>query len=119
MKLAAIKKFCASLPYAKGEIKWDVDLVYSIGGRMFCVACTDKTGKEVVCFKVDDDRFLEMTDREGFMPAPYLARAKWVQISDLSKIRDAEMKSLIQNSYYLVAAKLSRKLQRELGIQTG
>ena len=41
MNVPAIKKFCAALPHATGDIKWGVDQVYSIGGRMFCVAFVD------------------------------------------------------------------------------
>ncbi len=116
MKVAAIKKFCAGLPGVTGDIKWGVDLVYSVGGRMFCVAFVDQARKETVSFKVDDDLFLQYTDREGFIPAPYLARAKWVQVIDLKRVADAELKSLIKRSHALVALKLTKKLRAELGI---
>ena len=116
MNVAAIKKFCAALPGATGDIKWEVDLVYSVGGKMFCVAFVDQKGNETVSFKVDDDLFLQHTDREGFIPAPYLARAKWVQVIDLKKVSDAELKSLIKRSHELVAMKLSKKRRAELGI---
>ena len=71
MNVPAIKKFCAALPHATGDIKWGVDQVYSIGGRMFCVAFVDTKERATVSFKVDDDLFLAYTDRAGFIPAPY------------------------------------------------
>ena len=37
-----------------------------------------RQGVKGISFKVDDDRFLELTDRDGIIPAPYLARVKWV-----------------------------------------
>ncbi len=83
---------------------------------MFCVACVDSKKRSSVAFKVDDDLFLSYSDREAFIPAPYMARAKWVQIVDLKKISDAELKALIKRSYALVALKLTRKLRTELGI---
>jgi predicted DNA-binding protein (MmcQ/YjbR family) len=116
VNVAAIKKFCEALPGATGDIKWEVDLVYSVGRKMFCVAFVDRDGKETVSFKVDDDLFLQYTDREGFIPAPYLARAKWVQVINLKKVADAEMKSLIKRSHELVAMKLTKKRRAELGI---
>ena len=116
MNVAAVQKFCAGLPGATGDVKWGVDLVYSVGGKMFCVAFADRHGKETVSFKVDDDTFLQHTDRKGFIPAPYLARVKWVQVIDLKKVSDAELKSLIRRSHELVAAKLTKKLRGELGI---
>jgi predicted DNA-binding protein (MmcQ/YjbR family) len=117
LNIKAVKRYCASLPYANGEIKWDVDLVYTIGGKMFAVAFEDRSGNGLVSFKVDDERFLELTDREGFIPAPYLARAKWVQVTDLRAVADAELKSLIRRSHELVLAKLPRKVQTFLAAQ--
>lgn len=116
MNVPAIQKFCAALPHATGDVKWGVDQVYSIGGRMFCVACVDANKRSSVAFKVDDDLFLSYSDRDGFIPAPYLARAKWVQIVDLKKIPDVELRALIKRSYALVGMKLTKKLRTELGI---
>jgi predicted DNA-binding protein (MmcQ/YjbR family) len=116
MNLTTTKKFCAGLPHATADVKWGIDHVYSIGGRMFAVACKTDKGETKVSFKVDDERFLEYTDRPGFIPAPYLARAKWVQISDLSLFADAELKAMLTRSYQLVAAKLTKKQQREFGL---
>ena len=116
MNVPAILKFCATLPHATGDVKWDVDQVYSIGGRMFCVACVDSKKQSSVAFKVDDDLFLSYSDRDGFIPAPYMARAKWVQIIDLKKVSDAELKALIKRSYELVALKLTKKLRAEFGL---
>ena len=116
MNVPAIQKFCAALPHATGDVKWGVDQVYSIGGRMFCVACVDSKKQSSVSFKVDDDLFLSYSDRDGFIPAPYMARAKWVQIIDLKKVSDAELKALIKRSYALVALKLTKKLRAEFGL---
>ncbi len=116
MKLSAVKKFCASLPHATADIKWGVDHVYSIGGKMFAVAFHSETRGSLVSFKVDDDLFLSLTAREGFIPAPYLARAKWVQVTDLERLSAAELKALLQRSYTLVAMKLTRKQRTALGL---
>ena len=116
MNIAAIKKFCDSLPRAKSETKWEVDHVYTIGAKMFAVAMIDRKGQPFVSFKVDDDLFLQISDRPGFIPAPYLARAKWVQVTDLRQVGDVELKALLRRSYDLVTAKLTRKLRAELGL---
>jgi len=121
MNVPAIQKFCAGLTGATSDVKWGADLVHSVGGKMFCVAYESKskeTGKAIanVSFKVDDDLFLQYTDRAGFIPAPYMARAKWVQVTDLKKVSDSELKALITRSHELVAAKLTKKLRAELGI---
>ncbi len=57
----------------------------------------------------------EISDRQS-IPAPYFARAKWVQLKDLSAVSDAEVKAMIKRAYQLVAAKLTKKQQREFGL---
>ena len=116
MNINQIQKFCASLPHALGEHKWEIDFVYTIGAKMFAVVFTDRGGASHVSFKVDDDLFLQYADRPGFIPARYLARAKWVQVKDLKQVGDAELKALIKRSYDLVSLKLTKKLRTELGL---
>lgn len=112
--LGRIKPLCKALPGATFDIKWGADQVYSVGGKMFTVLC--EVGKDApsISFKVEDERFLELTDREGFVPAPYLARAHWVLVKDLKKVGDAELKALVTRSYALVAAKLPKGVREKL-----
>nr|WP_315394081.1 MmcQ/YjbR family DNA-binding protein [uncultured Duganella sp.] len=114
MNIKKAKTLCRSLPGATEDIKWECNLVYSVGGKMFAIteAVDNPTG---ISFKVDDDRFLELTDRPGIVPAPYLARAKWVYIEDLKAIGDAEAAALLKRAHELVFSKLTKKLQREIG----
>lgn len=86
--------------------------MFSVGGKMFAATHTDY---RTMSFKVDGDRFLELTDRPGMIAAPYLARHKWVQIADPKLVNREEAIALIQRSYQLVFAKLTKKLQREIG----
>ena len=81
---------------------------------MFAVVGDPSHKESGIGFKVDDHRFLELTDREGIIPAPYLARAKWVLVQDAKRLGDAELKTLIARSRELVVAKLPKKLQLEL-----
>jgi predicted DNA-binding protein (MmcQ/YjbR family) len=111
-----LKKACASLPGATTDVKWGADLVYSVGGKMFAVFLT-KDGKTPISppsFKVNDDLFLAFTGRPGIVPAPYLARHKWVMLQTASSMSDAELAQCLTRSYELVRAKLSKKLQKEL-----
>jgi predicted DNA-binding protein (MmcQ/YjbR family) len=117
MTPAAVRKFCAALPAATRDIKWQVDEVYSVGGKMFAVINT-VPATPTLSFKVDQELFLPLTDREGIIPAPYMARAKWIQLSHPGVLPDAELKSLLKRSHALVAAGLTAKARRELGIET-
>jgi predicted DNA-binding protein (MmcQ/YjbR family) len=113
MNITKAKALCRSFPGATEDTKWGADLVFSVGEKMFAVTELDDKAKGI-SFKVDDDRFLELTDRPGIIPAPYLARARWVYIEDLKSISDAEAGALLKRSYELVFAKLTKKLQREI-----
>ena len=110
------RRYCSTLPAATQDIKWGADLCFSVGGRMFAVTCLKSGRASGFSFKVDDHRFLELTDRPGIGPAPYLARAKWVQVTASEALTDREAEALLARSHALVAARLTRKLQRELGL---
>ena len=106
---------CNALAGVTEEILWDNDRVFKVGGKMFFCgdASDDPAGR--FSFKVADERFLELTDLPGVIPAPYLARAKWVQIDPVEcALGDDELAVLISNSYELVFARLTKKAQRSI-----
>ena len=113
MDFEAAKNLCRTFPGCTEDIKWEHDTVFSVGGKMFA-ATNAAAPAEGFSFKVDDERFLELTDRPGIVPAPYLARAKWVYVTAQAHLDDAEAAALLRRSYELVFAKLTRKLQREI-----
>jgi len=115
MNEVALRRLVQAWPGVEAQIKWQDDLVFSVAGKMFCVVCI--TGRETgkLSFKVDDERFLEFTDRPGFRPAPYLARARWVTVDDPVGQEATELRALIRTSYELVRARLPKRQQRELG----
>ncbi|QGZ40486.1 putative DNA-binding protein (MmcQ/YjbR family) [Pseudoduganella flava] len=113
MNIEKAKKFCAGLHGATQDVKWECFLVFAVGGKMFAMTHVDpKVGW--ISFKVDDDAFLALTDRPGIIPAPYLARAKWVQIENPKAVSDAEAQELLRRSHEIVFGKLTKKLQREI-----
>lgn len=113
MNLKKAKALCRSLPGTQEDVKWGCHLVFSIGSKMFAITDVD-TDSSSIRFKVDDERFLELTDRPGIEPSPYLARSKWIQINDARALSDTEAAELLKRSYELVFSKLTKKLQREI-----
>ena len=106
--------FCAAWPGVTRSIKWEVDLVYSVGGKMFVVMCTLGPERGRFSFKVDTDRFLELTEQPGMMPAPYMARAFWVSVTEPERFATAELQAFVKRSYELVRANLPKKTQAAL-----
>lgn len=113
MDFEAAKALCRSFAGCTEDIKWGDDLVFSVGEKMFAVTANAVPATSM-SFKVDDERFLELTDRPGIIPAPYLARAKWVRVDAGAALSDEEAAQLLRRSYELVFAKLTKKLQREI-----
>jgi predicted DNA-binding protein (MmcQ/YjbR family) len=109
MNLDALRKFCASLPGATVDIKWGADECHCVGGRMFAVFGPKEQGERNVSFKCDAGRFLELTDVPGIVPAPYLARAHWVQVRDARALTDAQARELLSRAHAIVFAKLTRR----------
>ena len=109
-----LRKICSSLPAVTEDVKWGNDLVFSVGDKMFCVASLEPPFS--CSFKVSDDAFDELSNQQGFMPAPYMARAKWVLVTDPSKLNKKEWEKNIKRSYELVKGKLTKKLREKLGI---
>lgn len=111
----ALRALLEPLPGVASSMKWDDDLVFTVGGKMFCALCLAGRERGKLSFKVERERFLEMTDRPGVRPAPYLARAFWVALDDPGVLPVTELRELLLIAYRLVFAGLTRKLQRELG----
>jgi predicted DNA-binding protein (MmcQ/YjbR family) len=112
MNIESLREYCLSLPHTTEDVKWGADICFSIGGKMFCVSGFNKPMK--VSLKVSDEEFEEMSAGPGVIPAPYLARHKWVLISEEAGLTDKQWTHYIAQSYDLIKGKLSKKLQKEL-----
>lgn len=112
MNIESLRKLCLSLPGVTEDIKWESDLCFSVGGKMFCVTAADV--ESGVSFKVREEEFREMTQREGIIPAPYMARYKWVYVLEFEWLSDAAWEHFIRQSYELVKETLPQKIQPSL-----
>ena len=112
MHLENLRDFCLSIKGVTEDVKWGSDLCFLVGGKMFCV--TNLDGEPRISFKVPDTAFDELISTGEIIPAPYMARNKWVQVQCWNRFTDAAWETYIQQSYGLVKAKLTKKQQREI-----
>ena len=112
--IEALRNICLSFPAATEDVKWESNLCFCIGGKIFCIANLEPP--HTFSFKVTDDEFDELSETDGFQPAPYLAKAKWVLVTDASRISSKELKSYLRRSYDLIKAKLTRMQKKNLDI---
>ena len=103
----ALRSFCKKLPGVTENVKWGDDLCFLVANKIFCM--TGFNPPLSLCVKVPDDEFDELSSREGFIPAPYLARYKWVVIKDATRLSKKEIEHYVVQSYELKKSKLSKK----------
>ena len=105
MTIETIRQICRSFPGATEDVKWGNDLVFSVGGKMF--VAIDLGPPHSLAFKCSPEKFAELVEREGVIPAPYLARAMWVQEPELGEaLSRRELEPLLKGAYDLVVARL-------------
>ena len=109
-----VRNFCLSLPHTTEKIQWGNDLLFRIGDKMYCVLCLEPDMRVKVSFKCTPERFAELVEIEGIIPAPYMARNHWVSLVEMNALRQSEIKELIRGSYQMVKNKLPKKAQAEL-----
>ncbi|HVP42090.1 MAG TPA: MmcQ/YjbR family DNA-binding protein [Terriglobales bacterium] len=115
MNIDAIRQFCMSLPHATEQVQWVRDLVFKVGGKMFCVVNLEpQRGEVLMSFKATEEEFITLQEIEGIVPAPYMARNKWVALERMDALPASELKRLLRTSYELVFAKLPKKEQDRL-----
>jgi len=108
-----IRDLCLSFPRATEEEVWTDDLTFKVAGKMF--AHTPLIPARVwLSFKASPEKFAELTERPGIIPAPYLARAQWVALETRDAIPPQELAALLRESYDMVVAKLPRKTREAL-----
>ena len=110
-----MRTFCLSLPHATEDVQWEHNLLFRIAGKMFCIANLEPgMSPTKIAFKCTPEKFTELVEVEGIIPAPYMARNHWVAMIEMDALRQAEIKELIQESYQLILEKLPKKTQAGL-----
>lgn len=110
-----VRTFCLSLPHTTEKIQWVHDLLFCIGGKMYCVVNLEPgLSPTRIALKCTPERFAELIEIDGIIPAPYMARNHWVAFTEMDALRQPEIAELIQTSYQIVLNKLSKKMQTQL-----
>lgn len=113
MDLDSIRNYCLSLPHATEDIQWGNDLLFRISGKIFTGISLEPPHS--LSLKCTPEKFDELIELDGIIPAPYTARNKWVMLERLDALSDSDLKRLIRISYDMIYAKLTKKAQAELG----
>lgn len=112
-------KLCRALPKTTHVEQWGGASVWKIGGKIFAVCSNWGQGGNTdakISFKCSDMSYDLLRQQKGIIPAPYLARAKWVQIETAKALSDKDIGAYIETAHRLVAAKLTKAKRAELGL---
>lgn len=103
-----VREVCLSFPGCTEHVIWGSDLTFKVGGKMFAHTVLEPA-PVWLSFKTAPEKFFELSERADIIPAPYLARAKWVALETREALAAEELAALLRESYELVVAKLPKK----------
>lgn len=119
MTYEEFNKFCKSLPATTYVVQWGGSHVWKVGGKLFAVGgWSKKSNKPAFTFKTSDQNYHFLEEKPGYQPAPYLASRgmKWIQQYDASDKEDEELIYYLTESHRIVSLGLTKKKQKELGL---
>lgn len=109
MNVDFVREYCLSLARATESLQWGETLCFRIGrgGKIFAMLSLNEVPPGL-SLKTDPERFAELTEIEGIVPARYVGRYKWITLERLDVLAAHELQSLIKNSYHMVAQKMPK-----------
>jgi len=111
------ENFIGNLQAVEIVHQWGNASVGKVGGKIFSIYSVWGEGKNwKIGFKCSDLSFKMLPELEGIFPAPYLARAKWVQVLQNSELGQDDIEAYIIEAHRLIASKLTKKSRQELGL---
>jgi predicted DNA-binding protein (MmcQ/YjbR family) len=125
MDVERLRAFLLTLPHTVETRQWGNNLVFwvgdkAIGGKMFALINLDDPGPRLartdLSFATDPERFHQLLEIEGIIPAPYLARAHWIAVQSLNAnaITRTELQDLLREANTIVHAKLPTRVRTTL-----
>jgi len=121
MDAERIRTLLLKLPNVVETMQWGANLVFwvgdkAIGGKMFAVVDLDGKGGPLMSYAAGPERFAELVEQEGIVPAPYLARAHWVAVERWDIFRPNEWMRELEAAHAIVHAKLPKRTRDVLAM---
>ncbi|PTN10702.1 MmcQ/YjbR family DNA-binding protein [Mangrovibacterium marinum] len=114
MNIEDLRDYCMSKKGTTEEFPFDeTTLVFKVMGRMYVL--TDLESEFAINLKCDPDKAVELREQyASITPAFHMNKTHWATIRINGTLSDAQLQKWIDESYQLVAAKLTRKQKEEL-----
>lgn len=115
MHIEAFREYCLRKPGVEETFPFDAStLVYKVMGKMFALCDVDEfTGFNAKC---DPERAVELREQypEGIIPGYHSNKKHWNTVLIDAGVPESLQRGLIDHSYDLVVAGLTKKLKAEL-----
>ena len=116
-----IREFCLGLPHVTESVNWGHHLVFWVGdkaidGKMFALIHLDDAGTGVLWFHCGAERYPELLEIEGIIPAPYMARAHWITVERWDVLRQREFEDELRRAHALIYEKLPKRAKAILAM---
>jgi len=118
LKYEEFNDYCGSFKATSHVVQWGDSHVWKVVDKVFAIGGWQDKDEPGITFKVSDIAYEMLRDMPGLRPAPYLASRgmKWIQHYEKPGLSDEELKSYIAESYRIVSLGLTKKKQREFGL---
>lgn len=115
MNYEELHKYCMSLKGATEHFPFDeVTLVIKVQDKMFALLPLDNPETQI-CLKCDPDRAIALREKFSMIvPAYHFNKKHWNSVTMHPEISKNLVYELVNHSYELVVAGLTRKLREEL-----
>jgi predicted DNA-binding protein (MmcQ/YjbR family) len=125
MDAERLRAYILTLPHAVETMHWGANLVFwvgdkAIGGKMFALinldepATAERKSHPILSYAAGADRYSELVEVDGLIPAPYFARIFWVAAERWDAFANAEWQRELRSAYDLTLAKLPPKTRKIL-----
>jgi len=124
MDAERIREFVLRLPLVEETTQWGNNLVFwvgdkAVGGKMFALVNLDEDGRAVMSFSAGPERYHELLENEGVVPAPYMAHIYWVAIERWHALPARDLQELLRAARDLTYEKLPKRTKEVLALPAG
>jgi predicted DNA-binding protein (MmcQ/YjbR family) len=124
MDAERIRNYLLTLPHVVETMQWGANLVFwvgdkAIGGKMFALANLDGDSRAVISYAAGAERYSELLEIEGIIPAPYMARIFWVAAERWDVFRTTEWERELRAAHTITFNKLPPRTHAVLAMPAG
>ena len=123
MNAETTRAFLLALPHVVETVstqsRWGNKLVFrvgeqSAGGKMFSQIDFEEDGRAILSLASHPERFHELIERDGIIPARYRAHLHWIALERWNALPDSELRKLLREAVALTLAKLPTKVRASI-----